>query len=248
MVSDDPNDKDYLPEVDDLVLVQPTPPTSTPASREVEFTAEDYKTLLSLLLGSVLEGNDELRYRTKLLLTEVQKDEQEIDASILEGETGGSSLTYAFIGLLSKTPHYLSSLTSTAGRASSRAGAIVARFTRPITNSWVLRPVRRRYDALVERGESVVSSYEKIGRSKAKSSRALVRQQVNDEAVEEVLVYMVEKSKMREMIVETTTEVGGDALVEIRGRTASVDSSLDQFVDNILRRRKPETPPSNSSS
>jgi hypothetical protein len=244
----DKNDEDLPPSIDDLTLALTAHQTSGSASREVEFTAEDYKTALRLLVGAMLEGNDELRYRTKTLLTNIQKEEQEIDASILDEETGGSSLLYAFIGLLSKTPHYLSGVTSAAGRASSGATSLVSRFTRPITNSRVMRPVWRRYNVLVERGESVVSSFEKIGRSKASSSRALIRKQVNDEAVEELLVYMVEKSKMREMIVETSAEVGGDALVEIRGRTASVDSSLDNFVDNILRRRKLITPPSSSSS
>ena len=53
---------------------------------------------------------------------------------------------------------------------------------------------------------------------------------------------------MKEMIVETSTAVGGDALVEIRGRTASVDSSLDNLVDNLLRRQKPKTAPTDLSS
>ena len=248
MDSTDMNDEDLPSGNVDLTPALPAPQTSSSDSREVEFTEEDYKTAVRLLVGAVLEGNDELRYRAKTWLTNVQKDEQEIDALNLEAETGGSPLVYAIIGLLFKTPRYLSRVTATADRASSHAISFVSRFTRPITNSWVLRPVRRRYDALVAVGESKVSSLEKIGRSEASPSRTLIREQVKEEAVEDVLIYMVEKSKMREMIVETSTEVGGDALIEIRGRTASVDSLLDNLVDNILKRRKPKTPPSDSAS
>ena len=248
MNSKDKENEDLSYSSDDLILALPAPQTNSSASRESEFTAEDYKTALRLLVGAALEGNDELRNQIKTWRANIQKGEQEIDASILEEETGGSPLLYTLLGLLFKTPDYLSRGTSTAGRASSRATSFVSRVMKPITNSWALRPVRRRYNVLVTRGESVVSSLEKIGRSEAGSSRALVRQQVNDETVEDALVYIMEKSKMREMIVETSAEVGGDALIEIRGRTASVDSSLDNIVDNILRRQKLKTPPSGSLS
>jgi hypothetical protein len=244
MNSKDKNDKDLPSTSVDLTPPLPAPHISSSASGESEFTAEDYKTALRLLVGAALEGNDELRDQIKTWRANIQKGEQEIDASILKEETGGSPLLYTILGLLFQTPDYLSRGTSTAGRASSRATSFVSRFMKPITNSWALRPVRRRYNVLVTRGESVVSSLEKIGRSEARSSRALVRQQVNDEAVEELLTYMVEKSKMREMIVETSAGVGDDALTEIRGRTASVDSSLDNIIDNILRRQKLKTPPS----
>jgi hypothetical protein len=244
----DKNDEDFRKNSTDLILALPAPQTSSSATGESEFTAEDYKAALRLLVGAALDGNDELRNRIKTWRENIQKGEQEIEASIFEEETGGSSLLYTFIGLLFKTPEYVSWGISTADRASSLLTTFVSRATRPITNSWALRPVQRRYNGLLTRGESVVSSLEKIGRSEARSSRALFRQQVNDEVVEEFLVYIVEKSKIREMIQETTVDVGGDALTEVRGRTASVDSSLDNIVDNILRRQKLKTPPSGSVS
>jgi hypothetical protein len=94
----------------------------------------------------------------------------------------------------------------------------------------------------------VVSSLEKIGRSEASPSRVLIRQQVSDETIEGFLAYIVEKSKIREIIVETSTQVGGDAMIEIRGRGASIDSSLDNVVDNILRRKKLQMPSDDSLS
>jgi hypothetical protein len=232
----------------DLLLVLPEPQTSSTDSDEIEFTVEDYRTALRMLVGSALEGTDELRNRLKTWLVNIRKGEQEIGASILEKETGGSQLLYALIGLLFKTPEYLSRGTSAAGRASSRMIAFVSIFTTPITNSWVMRPVRRRYHDLAARRKYTLRSLEEIGRSEATFSRALVRQQVTDEAIVELLTYLVEKSKLREMIQDTTMDVGGDALVEMRERGASVDSSLDRLVDNILRRNKLQTPPTDSSS
>lgn len=248
MNSTDVNDEDFPYSSDDLIPALPAPQTSSSDSREVEFSEEDYKTTVRLLVGALLEGNDELRYRIKAMLTGIQKDEQEIDALKFDDETGGSPLLYTLIGLLFKTPQYLSRVTSTALHAASYTTSFVSRFTRPFTHSRVLRPVRRRYNGLVARGESELSSLEKIGRSEAPPSRALIRLEVKEEAVEELLIYLVEKSQMRELIVETSTQVGADTLVEIRGRTASVDSSLDNLVNNLLRRQKPKTPPADSMS
>lgn len=108
--------------------------------------------------------------------------------------------------------------------------------------------MRRRYHNLVARWDNLVSPFEETGRSEARSSRLLVRQEVNDEMVEEFLVYVVERSKMRELIVETSAEVGGDALDDVRGRSASVDSSLDDMINKILRRKKRGTPSPSSIS
>jgi hypothetical protein len=233
----------------DVIPSLPALQARNPAYGEGEFTREDYKTALRLLVGAALEGSDELRYRLKTWLVAVQKREQGSGVTVLGLEgTGGSPLVYSAIGLLFKTPDVVSRGASTARRASRRATSLVSRLTKPVRHSWPLRPVRRRYHALVARWDSVVSPLEETGRSQAHSSRALIRQEVNDEMVEEFLIYLVERSKMRELIAETSAEVGGDALDEVRGRSAQVDSSLDNIVDNILRRQKIRTPPTGSSS
>ena len=107
-----------------------------------------------------------------------------------------------------------------------------------------MRPVQRNYEYLVARGESVVNSLSATGRSEARTSRLLVRQNVSDDALEDILTYLVEKAKIRDLIAEQGVEAAGDASTEIRVRSASVDSSLDNIIDNILRRQKLEKPPS----
>jgi hypothetical protein len=247
--TEDDENVDFSHSNADLILALPAPQFSSFDSREIEFTAEDYKTALRLLVGAALEGSDELRYRLKMWLVAVQKREQESGTTYLGVEaTGSSPLLYTTFGFLIKTANYVSRGASTAGRVSRRTTSFANRLTKPVRHSRVLRPVRRRYHNLVARWDNLVSPFEETGRSEARSSRLLVRQEVTDEMVEEFLVYVVERSKMRELIVETSTAVGGDALDEVRGRSASVDSSLDELIDNILRRQKRETPPPSSIS
>jgi hypothetical protein len=232
----------------DLTPALPAPQSSRPAAGSGEFTVEDYRTALRLLVGSLLEGNDELRERLKIWQETIQEREQEGGGPQPEAEEiGGSQLFYSFLGLLFKTPDYLNKGTSTASHISSRAASVVSTILRPITHSWFLRPVRRRYHVLVARGESVVSSLEQAGRAEARNSRVLIRRQVSDETIEEILGYIVEKAKLRELIAEQGVEVTTDAVTEVRVRSAGVDSSLDNIVDNILRRQKSRVPPPSSS-
>jgi hypothetical protein len=249
MDNQDKKDEDYIIRGVDLTLALPAPQAGSSASGEIEFTAEDYKTALRLLLGAALEANDELRYRLKTWLVTVQQRERERGAPFPEfAERDGSALLYTAFGLLLKTADSVSKGSSTAGHVAGRATSFVSRLSKPITHSRVLRPVRRRYHALGRRWEAVVTPFEKTGRAKARSSRLLIRQEINEEIVEELLIYLVERSKMREMIEETSAELGTDALTEMRGRSASMDSALDELVDNLLRRQKSKTPPADSSS
>lgn len=249
MDNKDQKGEDYVIRGVDLTLTLPAPQPSSPTYGEIEFTAEDYQTALRLLVGAALEVNDELRYRLKTWLVSIENREREKGAAISELEgTGGSPLLYTVFGLLIETAHTVSKGASTTVHVAGRATSLVSRITKPITHSRVLRPVRRRYHALGRRWEAVVTPLEETGRATARSSRLLVRQELNEEVVEELLVYLVERSKMREMIVETSAEVGSDALTDVRERTAAVDSSLDRVIDNLLRRQKPNPPSSGSNA
>jgi hypothetical protein len=109
-----------------------------------------------------------------------------------------------------------------------------------------MRPIRRRYHNYVGVGESFVNSLEEAGRSEVRSSHALVQQQANDELISDVLEYLVEKAKLRELIQGQSVELAGDAVSELRGRSAAVDTSLDELVHTALSRQKAKAPPPDS--
>jgi hypothetical protein len=247
MVSEDKNSTEIQDNSADQTIVRSASQASSSTSQASEFTAEDYRTALRLLVGAALEGNDELRKRIRNLRTTVGKRELESDPTYLGMDKKcGSPLLYTVLGLLFKTPDYLNRGASIAGRLSTRATTVVSKLMKPITHSRIMRPARQRYNSLVERGESTVKSLEKIGRSEARSSRYLVRQEETDEMLEDVLNFVVEKAKLRELIAEQSAAAATDVSTEIRQRSAAVDSSLDNIVDNLLRRQKQQTPPSSS--
>jgi hypothetical protein len=229
----------------EVIFTRTTPRSGRYNSTESEFTVEDYRTALRLLVGAALEGTDELRLRLEPWWADVQEWERQNSASIIElDRRQGNTLLYSLLGILFKTPDYLGRGVSTASRLSSRVASIVSRVTRPVTHSRVMRPVQRRYNYYVARGESAVGSLKAVGRSEARTSRALVRQQVDEDTIEEILAYLVEKAKIRDLLAEQGVEAATDASTEIRVRSAAVDSSLDNIIDNILRRQKLQKPTS----
>jgi hypothetical protein len=247
MNPDENNEKPSSNSSVDLLPALPASVVSNTGSQNREYTVEDYRNALRMLVGAALEGNDELLDRVIQWREAVQKRELE-EGAYYEIEQGGSPLLYTVLGLMFKTPDYIYRGVAATDRITSRAAKLTSKLFRPITHSRFMRPVNRRYDGLVARGESVVNALEDRGRYEAHASRTLVHQEVNDERVEDLMTYMVEKSKMRELITEASTDMGSDALTEIRGRSATVDGSLDNIIDKIFRRQKRPAPPSDSSS
>jgi len=247
MNSMDDDDAEFPYSSPDLTPALPAPETSSPIPSKAELTTDDYRTALRLIVGSMLEGNDELRARIAAWREAMPGPQSlgETKPPALD-ETGGSALLYTLLGLLFKTPDYLNRGASSAGTFTSRTTNFISSILRPIKNSWLLKPVRRRYHVYVARGESVVGSLEGLGRSEASRSRSLVHDRVSDEMIVDFLGYVVEKAKVKELIAEQGMEVTGDAVTEMRERSAGVDSSLDNIVDNILRRQKSKVPPAGS--
>jgi len=243
MKATEDDDEDFPYSSPDLSPGIPVPATSSDETDQL--SVEDYKTVLRLMVGSALVGNDELRQRIKTWRKTIQNTHLEGSVPVLElGETSSDHLLYFLIGLLFQTPEALHGGSSVVGRASSRAFSAVSRFLEPINNSRLMQPIRDRFQMYVKVGESIVNSLEEEGRSEVQSSRALVQQQANDELISDVLEYLVEKAKLRELIEGQSVEFAGDAMTEFRGRSADVDASLDNLVQTVLRRQKAkELPP-----
>jgi hypothetical protein len=239
------DDEDFPYSSPDLSPGLPEPVASYAETDQL--SVEDYKTVLRLIVGSAVVGNDELRQRIRTWRKNIQNTRLEGSAPILEpGETSGDHFLYLLVGLLFQTPDYFQGSASAVNRVSSRAFSAISRFLEPINNSRLMQPVRRRYENYVKVGESIVNSLEKEGQVEVQSSRALVQQQANDELISDVLEYLVEKAKIRELIEGQSVEFAGDAVSEFRGRSADVDASLDNLVKTVLRRQKAKEPPPHS--
>ena len=99
------DDEDFPYSSPDLSPGMPEPATSSVETDQL--SVEDYKTVLRLIVGSALVGNDELRQRIKTWRKNIQNTRLEGSVPILEpGETSGDHLLYFLVGLLFQTPDY----------------------------------------------------------------------------------------------------------------------------------------------
>ena len=177
MNSTELNDENFPPGSAELIPALPAPPTSSPDSKTVAFTEQDYKTAVRLLVGALLEGTDELRYRAKTWLTNVQKVEQEIDALTSPKKQAAALWSMPSSGSCSNHRDIWSGSPTPPATPPHTRPSIVSRFTRPITAAGC--GVRCGGDIPpLNCVANPVNSLEKTGRSEASPSRLLIREQV----------------------------------------------------------------------
>ena len=99
-----------------------------------------------------------------------------------------------------------------------------------------MRPVRRRIDRLVTNGEELVESWIDTGRVREKESRAMARQAAAI-LVDDFLEYLSTNEGIQELVQEQGISMTGEAMAEMRKRSANADEFAEQIFQIILRRR-----------
>jgi uncharacterized RDD family membrane protein YckC len=160
-----------------------------------------------------------------------------------DGEQG-ARLRHALIGMTFDTGE----------RAARRAGAAleeVERRTRTLRRpgahwagrSRLLAPARRRFEALVDRGEAQVERWVERGRVEAARSQALVETALV-QAVDTSMDHVLENPKVQELVEEQSTSLSQEVVEELRERAVTLDMLVERLVGRILRRppRRMQTP------
>jgi hypothetical protein len=209
------------------IVIEGTPPE-----------ADTVRLLASLLLGGAVEGSDQFFRRLQEWQAATSSKSGET-YSESPNETENERLRYALIGLLSKTPELTHSTFSTAIEAADSAYGAVSNWFSPMTNSRLLRPVRRRYDHWASHGATIVERWIDAGRATEQGSRALVRQAATDgtdEAMDEVIGIMAVKPEVRDLITQQSIGFAGQIITTVRIRTAVADTSVESRLHRIFRR------------
>ncbi len=192
--------------------------------------------IMRLVVGGAMEGADELHRRLKQ-----QALNQSRAAAITvfpADETDLERLRYMLLGLLFETPGVIARSLSRVRQNTQRAADRASKLTQPLTNSWLLRPARRRYEKLVARREAFVDRLAEIGRLEEQTGRVLARDAVV-ETLDELLAFVAEKPEIRQIVQEQGLSLTSEVVQALRQRTAAADD----LVDRVLRRGKPESPP-----
>jgi hypothetical protein len=163
-------------------------------------------------------------------------------------ESATDLLRYALIGLIFDTEEKLRDNTAqwgnqlllTIGQASEKA--------RPITDSWLMGPLRRPLQSLQRQMEGDLARLIRRGRMEEAVSR-LMATDVTDEMVTVVLEYLGTKPEVRTLTNEQGVTMAGEVIDQVRDQSMAADSYVESIVRRILRRgpRQP-SPPSSSGA
>jgi hypothetical protein len=161
----------------------------------------------------------------------------------IESDQPSNDFRFTIIGLLFETQDKLQSRLQTVSRAGRLINDITAPIVRPFTRSWLIPPLRRRYNALVERGEDELNRWTSLGRSEYIRSRAMAQTAV-ESTYQETIDTLANDPEIQELIQTQGIGLAGEVVDEFRERSVSADNFLDGFVRAILRRTpRSELPP-----
>lgn len=206
----------------------------------------DIKGTLRLVIGSAMTGTDAFTKR----LRQIQSTQETVKPAAIvidENETARDQLRYLLLGMLFEAPDLLQRSLESVEHVSSRVYGLFSRLLSPITNSWVLSPVKGRYDGAVTRGEKVIDRLIMKGRIEEQNSRLILQQKNIDDLVNELLEYVILKTEAQQLIEEGGIGMAGGVVDEFREQSASVDTTLEQKLKSIFHKRvpsQPVTPPS----
>lgn len=224
------------------------PPTS-PATAErgnIGAASESYdatSAVLRLLIGGLLVGADELQRRLQQWEATTHSAPsaplpQTVPQS-LRHETGSASLRYAVIGMLfeaeTRMRQRFSTVRARLARLSEESEYLFITSVEPALSQTPLDPVLMRLDEMLFMGRSAVDRWKARGWLEEQQSRGLARQ-ATVSVVDEVLDYMARNPEVRELIEQQGVSIAGEAVDEVRERTASADMWIERFAHSLLHR------------
>jgi hypothetical protein len=199
--------------------------------------AETIRSLASLLLGSTVEGSEQLARRLQAWQAE-SEGRGEVLFPESPDESEAERLRFALVGLASMAPAVGASLLSSAFHATDSIYVRFSDFLSPVTNSRMMRPLQRRYDGLAARGQGIFESWIDSGRRAEQRSRALARQAAfegTDEAIDEMVGLLAQKPEVRELVTAQTLGMAEEVVTVVRERTANADSRWERRVRRLFR-------------
>ena len=200
--------------------------------------------LLRLLVGGVLVGADELRVRLHEWEAATSSVSPTVSPPSPMGPTPSAPWRYALIGMLFESETRVRRGFSTVRARLERLSYEVESYYDDLYESDMrqtpLDPLLTRLDELLFDMEEMVDRWAARGRSEAERSSRMARL-ASTSVVDELLDYMARNPEVRELIERQASSMAGEAVDEVRGRTATADLWVERLAHRVLRRPVDET-------
>jgi hypothetical protein len=199
--------------------------------------------LLRLLVGVLLVGTDEVRSRVErweanavaARPSQVLQNTSDTPRYIPVSE----SVRRAFVGMLFDTEtrmrRRLSALAGRFARFSATAESVFTTRFEPAIRQTPLNPVLVRLDEALFTAMATLEHWSARGEVEEQQGRTLARHALAG-MVDELLDYMSRSPQVRALIERQGASMAGDAIDEVRDRTASADTRFERFAHGLLHR------------
>jgi hypothetical protein len=230
---------DFLDPSDSELGLVPVPEVITQPAGETPITGtvpsqgtSSVDVVLQLGLGIVLLGINNIgaRLRDKQPLVEVSAVPEEPLAHLDEDQ---NQLRYALIGLILKTPGVISRGISRTAQMAETGYTRLSGLFKPLTNNRAARPINKRYEQMVARGERIVGDWIDIGRRGEITSQKLL-QQTTDEVLGEVVDVVAKRPEITDLVQQSSMGMVDELTDELQGRASAVDSILERIVFKLI--------------
>ena len=212
------------------------------------------RSLSRLMIGSVGLGIDEFQrhlssWDEEYQLSQIQNESSNYHPSSIENidkvtvipheeivsDQLSNDFRFTIIGLLFETQDKLRSRLQTVSRAGRLINDVTTPIVRPFTRSWLIPPLRRRYNALVDRGEEELNRWTSLGRSEYIRGRAMAQTAI-ESTYQETVDTLANDPEIQDLIQTQGIGLAVEVVDELRERSVSADTFLDGFVRALLRR------------
>jgi hypothetical protein len=157
-------------------------------------------------------------------------------------ETSTDLLRYAVVGILFEGQQRIRSQTVRLGEIVASSVNMAASAARPVTNSWLMTPLRRPAQTFANQCESELARWIHRGRIEEAVSRLMARE-LSDETVSLLLGYLGDKPEVRSLIQQQGLSMAGEVMGEVQKQGAAADTFLENVVRRLLQRGPRQTPP-----
>jgi hypothetical protein len=201
--------------------------------------------LMRMALGAAVIGREELknRFQDKQSNTHIPGAELNRVTPI---ESEADRTRYAAVGAVANSSEALRKRILKISRSSDRSYGRLTRAIEPVTDSWLLKPLRRRYQRYLDHGDKIVSTWVAAGRREEYLGRQLARE-TTTESIEEVLDYLADSPEMDELMAQQSFDLVDDILLDnVREGASNTSIVLSNWFNTVILRRKRQLPPSSS--
>lgn len=196
--------------------------------------------VMRLVIGGLFIGREVLKNRYQEQQSETHISAVDLDR-ITPIESGADQVRYAAVGAIVNSSAVMRRGVSTIREVSDRSYGRLTRLMQPVTQSRLLRPLRRRYQHYLDRGDQVVSAWIAAGRKEEYLGRQLAEHTAID-TIEETLDYLAVSPEMDELLAQQSADLVDDLFFEdIRNSASTSSMILTRWFNSVILRRKQDT-------